>query len=288
MPFEVRRRRRNARMCSCRRRRSGAGCVQDVETSLGPPAGALALRILMWNPHWQCFALEEIARHCQDGATRELQKILRQGVDFANIVELADDSYAPPKDFGMQHKNCGLDRTTLLWNSSRWRPSSVARHGCMEAPRAWRPEDRPFLVQVFEATEQEGRVIVVGAHFPHGELKTLEGADLLAEAIRAAVDESGVQDIIFAADVNLESWTTSASIMERIGVPDGGGVVSTELVKSCCKNDGFTHTYDRVMANFGASMETTLLHDPLPQFARRGIWQFHKGVIGTVLIPDIA
>jgi len=146
------------------------------------------------------------------------------------------------------------------------------------------PDDRSFIVQVFQYREVEAiKVVVVGAHFPHGHLWNLDGIDALGNEIRA----TGVEQVIFAADVNLEWWTSSASIMERLGVSSATGsrgFLSTELLHTCCKNDGFQHTYDRVITNFGESMKTSLLHDPLPWFAQTGTWAFHKGIVGEILL----
>jgi len=241
-----------------------------------------ALNILTWNPHWECFSSGHwISENCKQGATDYLNQLLVQGVDFANIVELMDDSYQAPAGYGMLHSTCRWDRTTLMWNQATWTAVGEPTRGCMEA---YKP-DRSFIVQVFEHRGNSGmRLAVVGAHFPHGSLDRLEGINELGNAIR----NTGIDKVIFAADVNQEQYVSSTSIMQRMGVPNAASSVSTELLPSCCKNDGFSHTYDRVIANFGAAMGTTMLMDPLPEFASTGTWAFHKGMLGKLQVPTLA
>jgi len=265
-------------LCTCHLPRDAGSCLPEPPA----PPTSTALNILTWNPHWECFSSGHwISENCKQGATDYLNQLLVQGVDFANIVELMDDSYQAPAGYGMLHSTCRWDRTTLMWNQATWTAVGEPTRGCMEA---YKP-DRSFIVQVFEHRGNSGmRLAVVGAHFPHGSLDRLEGINELGNAIR----NTGIDKVIFAADVNQEQYVSSTSIMQRMGVPNAASSVSTELLPSCCKNDGFSHTYDRVIANFGAAMGTTMLMDPLPEFASTGTWAFHKGMLGKLQVPTLA
>lgn len=69
--------------------------------------------------------------------------------------------------------------------------------------------------------------------------------------------------------------------------------IGTELKPSCCYDDGFqpTGAFDRIIANFGASMDTTVLFDPLPVWAREkkdgNEGAFHKGIHGSLASPSV-
>mmetsp|Transcript_79303 Transcript_79303/g.246171 ORF Transcript_79303/g.246171 Transcript_79303/m.246171 type:complete len:123 (-) Transcript_79303:97-465(-) len=86
---------------------------------------------------------------------------------------------------------------------------------------------------------------------------------------------SGVRRVLLAADLNREASWPSAKVMRRLAVPGADESHSSELLRTCCLNDGFSHAYDRVIANFGASVQSQLLNDPAPSWA---IGEFHKGI----------
>jgi len=197
-------------------------------------------------------------------------------IDFANIVEINErsDVYSPPAPFSILNARCGqpvIDSTSLIYDSSVWTPVSPFKKGCMYF------NDRPFLIQTFQRSSTE-KVIVVGAHFPHG-----AGNGKLQIAVKAELRlHPDVLGVIFAADTNRESYTPTESIMARdvLGsVVDK--IISAQKFPSCCHNDGFRHHYDRIAATFGTSVTTQMLLHPAPWWANNAHSEFHKAVVAT-------
>lgn len=235
---------------------------------------ASALNLLQWNPHWQCFVKNE--KNCKENAEAALESLLAHyDVDFANIVELADNNYSLPVPWVWITKDCGKDRTALIYNSSRWAPGTMegsGAEGCMEEGR-----DRPFVVQQFTAKvpgQLVPQVVVIGAHYPH----TAE-REALKQSLAFVLSATKVPEVILIADTNENSWVSNDNIMKDIGQ---GAVTGTNLERTCCYNDNFyeAHTFDRIIANFDGVMSTTVLFDTLPYWARTG--EFHKGILGQL------
>eukprot|EP00932_Pfiesteria_piscicida_P014804 SRR837773.26685.p1 GENE.SRR837773.26685~~SRR837773.26685.p1 ORF type:complete len:227 (-),score=29.08 SRR837773.26685:4-651(-) len=147
---------------------------------------------------------------------------------------------------------CGRDRVALLYNSDRWVPSVDAvagRVGCMEG------NDRPFIVQEFQAREEPIRVgglaasdraplshlVVIGAHFPHpagaGTALQSDQVRRLRSALDLVVAASGTKEVVLVADTNEHISTPSSLISQYLGFP-AGQVLSTSLEKTCCFDNG--------------------------------------------------
>jgi len=246
-------------------------------------AGEQRITALQWNPHWECFAKSP---SCGQQVQRELHSLLfdeRLDLDFANVIELENLTYSPPPGWGMIGLECGRDMATFLYNSRRWRlvaAEGAASKGCMAR------NDRPHLVQAFEHLSGNFRLVAVGAHFPHL-WQYPAGVRTLRSAIRSVTAAVGAEHLLLIADTNLNATNrgglngSSDSLFRSLGVPELGPVMSTDLIRSCCLDDGFHFTFDRVIANFGSEMSTRLLFDPTPEWA---VGEFHKAVVGSLTL----
>jgi len=235
-------------------------------------AAAFELRLLQWNPHWEC----STQSWCQGDVREALHHVLpANNIDFANVVELAGGYNAPYPFVQMVH-TCGRDRVSLLYNSQRWQVSRAGGSievGCMEM------NDRPFQMQVFEELGNHGRrVLVIGAHFTH-----YSWYSSVRRAIARVTTATGVEHTILIADTNVDASTSTRTLMSRIGVPWASRSVDSDLHRTCCLNDGFTYTFDRISANFGSSLETSILYETPPAWA---MGAFHKGVLATLHEPQ--
>lgn len=239
----------------------------------------MTLNVLQWNPHWECFTPGN-AGTCWHHALGALSSILSDlKIDFANIIEINErsDFYAPPAPWRIETARCGnpaKDSTSLIYNSRDWSTVEYSLKGCMEHI------DRPFMVQAFKHTSTQQKVIVVGAHFPHrasnGKIR-----DAVTAAMQRHPDALGV---IFAADVNRESHTSTEAIMRGDVLPGwaGGKVLSAQHFPSCCHNDGFVHHYDRIGTTFGQLTNTQMLFNPHPWWTNIPGSSFHKAVHATI------
>jgi len=247
-------------------------------------AGTLTITALQWNPHWECF---EQSAECKSRVVEALPGRLANGTDFANVVELEADGVALPEGWENITSACRRDVTVLFFNAARWRRASIAgagERGCMV------PDDRPYVVQLFEHRTEDLKLVVVGAHFPHRQL-----GSALGEAIQRVVNSTGVDATLLIADTNINrpsAWplcpaslcASSADLMKALGVARAAEVLATDLLKTCCLNPpyGFAFEFDRVIANFGTAMTTELHDDPAPGWA---VGAFHKGVTARLTVP---
>merc|ERR1712113_1058219 len=87
------------------------------------------------------------------------------------------------------------------------------------------------------------------------------------------------------ADTNDNSAPDAELLLEKVGAPTQvGHCVSTKASPTCCNDHkGFKFKFDRVAANFGEYMNTTILYDPLPEWAGT---QFHKAVATTWFLGE--
>mmetsp|Transcript_16206 Transcript_16206/g.41936 ORF Transcript_16206/g.41936 Transcript_16206/m.41936 type:complete len:337 (-) Transcript_16206:253-1263(-) len=270
--------------------------LQALAAALLADVGRADLQLLQWNPHWQCFAWNE--NNCTEHAQSNLNSMLQASdIDFANIIEFEVDNLTLLEPWTSMRSDCGHDRVDLVYSTSRWRPSSqdgASVKGCMV------PADRPFIVQKFNSISNSSgtpSVIVIGAHFPHPqglEDTAVAGADVLKAALQSVMaNTTDHQPIVLIADTNEWNTVPSKDIMAALGV-QGGNMVSTSLERTCCYDVGFPYwgTFDRIIANFGSDMVTTVFHTPLPAWAeqvrevsgmeRKGA--FHKAIKGTLVM----
>jgi len=251
------------------------------------------MTFFQWNPHWECFSWNEggCADHVLDMTTDFLKT---HDVDFANLVEL---SYVRPVEgFSAMVSGCTGDFTYLYYNSDRWEridDQGAWDLGCIVG------SSRGFVVQAFKALKPAAgplvpdKVVVVGAHFPHpGGTEPLSPSDVahLVSSISTALKTVQSDQVVLIADTNEFRSTSSAEIGDYLGFP-GSERQSTSLERTCCVDNNFQPdtTFDRVIANFGASMKTdVLMNDPLPSWVRqtRGgqTGAFHKPLLGTLTV----
>jgi len=265
-----------------------AACLLLAQAALssGADRGRRAdseIRLLQWNPHWECVAWNqnECGRYAKESVWAEL---VSHGIDFANIVELGIADGDLPAGWRAIRRKCGVDVIELMYFSHRWQVSdddSAFASGCMDR------NDRPFIVQQFNDVSASGggrRIIVVAAHYPHSKER-----GQLRDALASVAEATGVQATILIADTNEDFSVSNDKVMRDINAP-GQLRVSTDLHNTCCWNNGvnsFAHgnTYDRIIANFGRMVSTTVL--PLPVWGRTG--EFHRAVRGVLLdVPDEA
>jgi len=137
--------------------------------------------------------------------------------------------------------------------------------------------DRPFLVQQFDSVDGQEKLIVAAAHFPHPSFdqsvdaykKTASTAPL-RDGIRTVMQATGVKDVVVIADTNAWSWISSDVIMkDMLELP--GTAISTKLERTCCFDAGYPEalTFDRIMANFGGELSTTVLFEDVPVWANQ-------------------
>merc|ERR1712232_1312667 len=142
--------------------------------------------------------------------------------------------------------------------------------GCMST----HPMDRSFIVQPFRNTENGEKVIVIGAHFPHG-------TDFyrLSDVIESVMKSTGVSSVILIADTNQKSYS-SIDIMEKLKIPHAKSSRSTHLLKSCClSKPGFKYPFDRIITNTpGTAVRTAMLLEWLPLWV---VGELHKPILGT-------
>mmetsp|Transcript_70759 Transcript_70759/g.199825 ORF Transcript_70759/g.199825 Transcript_70759/m.199825 type:complete len:344 (-) Transcript_70759:142-1173(-) len=242
---------------------------------LGPGRG---LNLLDWNPHWQCFTKDNDA--CAKHASLFLSALLQDhDMDFANIVEFEYEHYEAPEPWVIMRQKCGLDISMLIYHSGRWRPAgeqAAGASGCMKTP-----DDRSFIVQQFEQTGGDQKLVVAGAHYPHsGDKDRTALKDGLA-SVRAA---TGVEQVILMADTNEDASTSNEVIMQDIGVSTDA-VTGTKLENTCCFDIGYVRPFDRIIANFEANLSTLVLLEPwFPEWAKTG--QLHKPMVAKTPWPD--
>lgn len=271
------------------------GALLSAMVAPGPLLGDLFqdLHLLQWNPHWQCTAWN--VSNCAFEAGKALSQLLRSlDIDFANIIEYREPGYVLPEPWSsVPSATCGLDVLDLVYNRALWAaiPSNASNWtGCMQEA----PADRPFLIQEFARLRTSERLVVVAAHFPHPPTiwsQSMEEAVVLKKALREVLGSTATRRVLLIADTNEYPSTSNRHIAEYLGFP-GGVVVNTSLEPTCCFDTDFAEwgTFDRILANFGDVMETRVLFDPLPEWAkeqrggRRGA--FHKAIHGVLRSQD--
>jgi hypothetical protein len=248
--------------------------------------GASDLNLLMWNPHWECFAWN--LNDCKAQASKHADDFLKSlDIDFANFVEMPGMAYPEPWQ-AIEMAHCGQDLTALVFNSARWKKSTAPGTrggGCMETNPV---RDRPFVINLFEqvAAARPGmpsKVIAVGGHFPHN----ANGYAVLKASLGRIMQATGVTDVVVIADTNAFRTSSSEHIAQELGFASGH-VLSTDLENTCCwPAFHLPMTFDRIIANFGSSMSTkVLIEEPVPKWAEQeqGMKKgaFHKPVLGTL------
>lgn len=280
------------------------------EPSRTKPLGSLS--VLQWNPHWQCFSEPRYA-DCSRNVPGLLESRLSSfAVDFANLVEL-NISWTPPYPWRAISAICSpdsvecYDQISLVYNSEKWFAVAGAgsARGCIQS---YPSPNRPYIVQLFQNLQSSARVVVVGAHFSH----CASLGSLPSDAIRV-MEETGVRRVILIADtnryaknVNLQStrmcestqlWApacaqpctsasicnTSREILEQlVGHRHSRVVRGTQLKPSCCNSwVGFQFPFDRIIANFGSQMTTSMLDDPAPAWMGN---EFHKAMLARLAV----
>ena len=247
------------------------------------------IRLVQWNPHYQCFTS---SLDCAAGASRALTALLTEAPrpDFVNVVEM-ESAYVPPAPYATigAFASCGDDWDTLIWDASRWTLLSNAT-GCMH-------ERRSFAVGAFRSIEDPTFALtVVGAHYPQTRTAARAYAKGTA-ALKAALQEQPAAAVVLLADTNVESPEaaaarpahhgvnrTNAQLAVDLGIWPRGGAEppAAPLFEACCYDDGFQWQGDRIAANFGRAGDSRLLFDPVPPWAAFDGSQFHKAVTLTL------
>eukprot|EP00929_Paragymnodinium_shiwhaense_P092573 TRINITY_DN52529_c0_g1_i1.p1 TRINITY_DN52529_c0_g1~~TRINITY_DN52529_c0_g1_i1.p1 ORF type:complete len:352 (-),score=62.68 TRINITY_DN52529_c0_g1_i1:2-1057(-) len=244
---------------------------------------AKAAVVLQWNPHWECFTKHPA---CKTAAEASLSQLLTENdVDFANVVELEDESYRPPEGFASISTEdlCKADITALFYNTKRWKVLDDYVDDPRDAVTCLAADGRPAIVRLFASVGDDSlRVLVVGAHFPHGQFDYSP----LTKIMTKFMESSNACSTIFLADTNKNAVVTNQKIFEGLQVPGASAAAGTEPLKTCCAHDGFTYSFDRIITNAGSDVQTTLLHDPLPGWVV-STSSFHKGVLGRFELQPV-
>jgi len=145
-------------------------------------------------------------------------------------------------------------------------------------------KDRPFIVQLFTEAPAWGgshKVIIIAAHYPHTRDRTS-----LISALASVATFSGETSTVLIADTNVNSGVSSASLFMELQAPMGS-LQSSKLMPTCCLNSGFRDemAYDRIIANFGSSMSTSMPLDSAPAWAQG---EFHLPVRAKLVVPGMA
>lgn len=161
--------------------------------------------------------------------------------------------------------------------------------------------ERSFTLGVFESIANPALTIVaVGAHYPQT-LNASTGAYTAATATLAAVIKAHTVNltnprVILMADTNTEGPVAAAASPAHNGVNKTNGELlhdlgqwptpavnppSAPLFNGCCGGETppFAWEGDRIVANFGSYPATTVLFEPVPDWAVFPNSEFHKGVI---------
>jgi len=254
------------------------------------------IRLMQWNPHWQCFAQSP---DCATNATQALASLLQEGpqgpLDFVNVVEMeVTPSYQPPAPYKAlgAYQSCGHDWDTLIYDASLWTLLSNAT-GCMY-------DGRSYAIGTFRSVvDPQFTLTAVGAHYPQtlnaSTHAYVDGTAALKAAIKAQAPTSG---LVLMADTNTEGPEAAAAKPDHHGVNRTSAQLATDLgiwpagsakpppastlFHACCYSDGFDWQGDRIIANFGRAGASTLLFDPAPAWAAFDGSEFHKGVAFTV------
>jgi len=262
-----------------------------------PSFAATSIIGLQWNPHYECFTTN--AATCKASAYDALKEQLTSGdKDFASIVELEDaGEFETPADWARQSYTCEqgdpkyADQISLFYNSAKWKPSiDTPAMGC-----SLNGADRAYIVWAFtNIADPSLTAVVVAAHFGHEDVYQ-SSIDTVGPAIGQVATSAGTTNIFFMGDVNEPISKSSDDVMSDLekaaNIDNSNTVESTELLVTCCMDNQFMpasgddqRTYDRVIANFGISMDTTLLFDPAPTWAEGSGSELHKGIVGSLAL----
>jgi len=242
---------------------------------------------LQWNPHWKT------SSSVGDKVTQDLQWILTEyNIDFANMIEYTDRDASTvmgiSPDLGKHamidsrrdgQDVCSQDKTTLLYDSTRWTPTGEAGMGCTE-----NNDNRPYIVQTFTSISSGEKICVVGAHWPHFSV---------AGVMKTAINALGCtgSNVLFMADTNLPQSYAISQISEKMGLGTVGedALGSDENFMSCCSDDGYTNNFDRIIANFGSKGETfyplgNAGMSSMPDYVTDAAWEFHLPLVFKITL----
>lgn len=148
----------------------------------------------------------------------------------------------------------------------------------------WDETRRPYIIQAFQHRKMSLKLIVVAAHFPHPR-EYKRNIWKLRDALQRLISSVGIDNVILIADTNHpEEGPSNDEILEDIGAPFTGQVMSTRPFRSCCYPEFSINGYDRIIANFGASMQD---FHPLSKgdVLKWGQRNMHLPVLGTLRLP---
>jgi hypothetical protein len=277
----------------------GGGCCQNAANTnpdceqYQPGGGSpSAIKMYQWNPHYECFD-GSTSPDCASSALEQITSHLTSDdVDFANIIELEKNDDFTVSGFKRVPYTCEppgstSDQISFFYNSARWKQETEVTQGC--APSTTR------AYQVFSFSYMEDpsfKVVVAGAHFDHadsGQIPTVS-TTAVADAIAKQAQDSNADKFIFLGDTNVyTNPTTDIQTALLAGSPSLSSdvCVSTPLdAHTCCYNQGgdtsFPYPFDRIFANFGSSMKSTIHDDPTPSWATFA--KFHRAIGGVLTV----
>lgn len=241
-------------------------CVAQCQVRYGDRRQATQepLQVLTWNPHYQCFVNTDTC--CKTYATSFINhQLLAKNIDFANFIDVENviwTDFLPAHYTAIMGTPCPKhDVTTLVYNAARWVPSGDSISMCLTADGS----DRAGLIQRFRSVaDPTQNITVIGVHFSHDHPESLV-------VLKQALVSNGLQgdNIVLMGDTNFDvndgGNSSNEAMMAFLGLQLKTG---NELVKTCCLNDSgkteLQFTYDRIMTNFGTSMQSSVLPVTMP------------------------
>merc|ERR1711953_287159 len=137
----------------------------DVAQALdvGVIANDVALSLLQWNPHYQCFSEPaECSQEVQDAISAKLDG----SIDVANVIELEPATpYQAPSSYQAIVSTAGVDTTTLFYNSDRW--DLASQQTGINLKGGSDNTDRSAVVVTLTSKTGGQGLVVAGAHYSH-------------------------------------------------------------------------------------------------------------------------
>lgn len=232
-------------------------------TGIQPPGQRVSL--MHWNPHWQCTT----KTCCSNVAVPYINNnIMTRNVDFTNIIELDTLNYTPPQGYVTIEGKCGTssvsDKTTLIYNATRWQPIGNHRTFCINDTGTIGSSGRPTVIQRFRSLSNPSfNTYVIGSHYTHFRDNYIRGLNQALTSMGITASDT----IIFMGDTNQSGSSEQLMIDMLQGTPPI--IKASRVHGTCCyngPNSSFNLPYDRIITTFGSSISTDLptFNDVIP------------------------
>ena len=227
----------------------------SVNMASAAPSASGSVTLLEWNPHWK--TSKDFGEH----VTSDIKNWLTEyHVDFATIIEFTNlgdtttvgENHVPWSDAKYKMidsgATCSSDKTSILYDSTKWTPSSDVLKGCLAN------NDRPWIATTFTESASGKEIVVVGSHFSH-----TAGCEQLLKAPIAKLGggKDGSKGVVFMADTNNDRAYETSKLANNMGLGDIGDLQKSDSFKSCCSDSGMPYQYDRIISTIGSQGTTS-------------------------------